>query len=246
MTTQRPLVLVTTASNHRDVGLRRTDAVTGVNYSAALYGEGLLPLMAANLDPSAADEMVAHVDGVVFSGGADLDPALYGRSPEPALGLVEPTRDAFELALYRAARRRGLPILGVCRGIQLANVAEGGTLHQHLPAVEGTIQHDQRNIDYPPFHALRLEPGSIAASAAGGELVTVNSAHHQGVAAVAPNLRATGYADDGLVEVLEAIDGGWMLAIQWHPEMNYAAYPDQRWPFRAFADAVAASVAARG
>ncbi len=240
MTNPRPLVLVTTASNARDVGLRRKDAVTGVNYNDALHAEGLLPVMAANLSAAAAADLIERVDGVVFSGGADLDPALFGRSPEAGLGLVDPVRDAFEVALYRAARARGLPILGICRGIQVVNVAEGGTLHQHLPAVEGTIQHEQRNIDYPPFHALRLEPGSIAATAAGTELVTVNSAHHQGIKDLAPTLRATAYADDGLIEVVEAQDAPWLLAVQWHPEMNYALYPDQRWPFRAFAQALLA------
>ena len=240
MTNPRPLVLVTTASNARDVGLRRKDAVTGVNYNDALHAEGPLPVMAANLSAAAAADLIERVDGVVFSGGADLDPALFGRSPEAGLGLVDPVRDAFEVALYRAARARGLPILGICRGIQVVNVAEGGTLHQHLPAVEGTIQHEQRNIDYPPFHALRLEPGSIAATAAGTELVTVNSAHHQGIKDLAPTLRATAYADDGLIEVVEAQDAPWLLAVQWHPEMNYALYPDQRWPFRAFAQALLA------
>jgi len=244
MHTSRPLVLVTTATTQRDVGLRRKDAVTGVNYNSALYAEGLLPVMAANLAPEAAEALVERAEGVVFSGGADLDPALFGRSPEPSLGLVDPARDAFEMALYRAARARGLPILGVCRGLQVVNVAEGGTLHQHLPALPGTIQHDQRNIDYPPFHVLRLEPGSIAASAAGSEQVVTNSAHHQGIADLAPSLRASAYADDGLVEAVEGIEGAWLLAVQWHPEMSYADYPDQRWPFRAFAQAVAASVAA--
>lgn len=238
MIASRPLVLVSTASNQRELGLRRQDALTGVNYNVALYAEGLLPLMAANLDPAAAEAMVERADGVVLSGGADLDPARYGRAPEPGLGLVDPTRDAFELALYHAARARGLPILGVCRGIQLVNVAEGGTLHQHLPAVEGLVQHEQRNIDGPPFHRLRLEVGSFAAQAAGQESAVVNSFHHQGVDRLAPGLRATGHADDGLVEALEAIDAPWLLAVQWHPEMSYVDHPDQRWPFRAFAEAV--------
>ena len=240
MNASRPLVLLSTASNHRELGLRRKDALTGVNYSAALYGEGLLPLMAANLAPEAAEAMVARVDGVVFSGGADLDPTLYGRPPEPGLGLVDPTRDALEVALYHTARARGLPILGVCRGIQLVNVVEGGTLHQHLPAVEGLVQHEQRNIDGPPFHRVRLEVGSYAAQAAGSETVVVNSFHHQGVDRLAPGMRATGHTDDGLVEALEAIDAPWLLAVQWHPEMNYLDVPDQRWPFRAFAEAVRA------
>jgi len=134
MPRSRPLVLVTTATNPRETGLRRKDAVTGLNYSQALYAEGLLPLMAANLEPDAAEALAARADAVVFSGGADLDPAHYGHAPEPGLGLVDPSRDAFELALYRAARALGLPILGICRGIQVVNVAEGGTLHQHLPA----------------------------------------------------------------------------------------------------------------
>ncbi len=242
MPRSRPLVLVTTATNPRETGLRRKDAVTGLNYSQALYAEGLLPLMAANLEPDAAEALAARADAVVFSGGADLDPAHYGHAPEPGLGLVDPSRDAFELALYRAARALGLPILGICRGIQVVNVAEGGTLHQHLPAVEGMMQHDQRNIDYPPFHRLRLEPGSIAAQAAGSAEVVVNSAHHQGIAELATALRASGATSDGLVEAAEAIDGAWLLALQWHPEMTYADYPEQRWPFRAFAEAVHARV----
>ena len=238
MAASRPLVLVTTASNQREQGLRRKDALTGLNYNAALYAEGLLPLMAANLDADAAAAMVARADGVLFSGGADLDPAHYGRAPEPGLGLVDPGRDAFELALYRAACARDLPILGVCRGIQLVNVAEGGTLHQHLPALPAMIQHSQQNIDGPPFQRLRLEEASLAARAAGAAAVMVNSFHHQGIEELAPGLRASGYTDDGLVEAIERVGGPWLLAVQWHPELTYADYPDQRWPFRVFAEAL--------
>jgi putative glutamine amidotransferase len=241
MATRRPLVLITTASHQRETGLRRKDALTGVNYSAALHAEGLLPVMVANVAPEAAEALAARADGVLFSGGADLGPEHYGRAPEAGLGLVDPDRDAFELALYRAARERGLPILGICRGLQLVNVAEGGTLHQHLGDVDGMQQHEQRNLDAPPFHGLRLEPDSSAALAAGSERVFVNSAHHQGLDQLARGLRACARADDGLVEAVEALRGRWLLAVQWHPEMNYATHPEQRWPFRAFAAALAAA-----
>ncbi len=236
MAAVRPLVLVTTATNHRETGVRRKDALTGLNYSTALYAEGLLSVMAPNLEPEAAAALAARADGVLFSGGVDIDPARYGRPPAHGLGLVDPDRDRFELALYRAALERGLPILGVCRGIQLVNVAEGGTLHQHLPDVPHTIQHSQANIDGPPFHRVRLEAGSLAHAAAGAESIAVNSFHHQAVDGVAPGLRPVGRSDDDLVEALERPGEPWLLAVQWHPEMSYAGYPEQRWPFRAFAE----------
>jgi putative glutamine amidotransferase len=236
MAATRPLVLVTTANQHRETGLRRTDALTGLNYSAALEAEGLLPVMAPSLLPETAAALAARADGILFSGGVDIDPAHYGRGPERGLGLVDPDRDRFELALYRAAVERGLPILGVCRGIQLVNVAEGGTLHQHLEHVPGTIQHTQANIDGPPFHEVRLAPESIAAQAAGAETITVNSFHHQAVDQTVPGLRVAGRSQDDLVEALERPGEPWLLAVQWHPEMHHKAYPDQRWPFRALAE----------
>ncbi len=245
-TPSRPLVLVSTSSNARDHGLRRQDAVTGRNYSQALLAEGALPLMVANLDPASADEFVRRADGLLLSGGADVDPAAYGRAPRPRLGIVDQERDAFELALYRAARAIGLPVLGICRGIQVINVAEGGTLHQHVPDLPHAIQHDQASIDGRPHHRVDLVGGSLAERAAGALAVMTNTYHHQAVDEVAPTLRATGHAEDGLVEVVEGTEGGWLLAVQWHPEMSYASHPDGRWPFRAFVQALERAPARAG
>ncbi|MBA2665987.1 MAG: gamma-glutamyl-gamma-aminobutyrate hydrolase family protein [Trueperaceae bacterium] len=234
----RPLVLVTTASRDRDQGLRRQDAVTGRNYSQALRAEGALPVMAANLDVEAASELIERVDGLLLSGGADVAPERFAQAPHPGLGVVDEERDAFEIALYRAARARGLPVFGICRGIQLVNVAEGGTLHQHLPALAHAIQHDQRSIDGRPHHAVTLDGDSKSARAAGSTTVMTNSFHHQAVDTVAPSLRATGRTTDGIVEVLEGTSGAWLLCVEWHPEMMYATHPESRWPFRAFVEAL--------
>jgi putative glutamine amidotransferase len=237
-TPSRPVVLVSTASTSRDRGLRRQDAVTGRNYSQALLAEGALPLMAANLDPAAAHDFMLRADGLLLSGGADVDPAAYGRAPRPGLGVVDQERDAFEVALYRAARALGRPVFGICRGIQLINVAEGGTLHQHVPDLPHAIQHEQASIDGRPHHRIDLLHGSLAARAADAPAVMTNTYHHQAIDDLAPTLRATGHSEDGLVEVAEGTEGGWLLAVQWHPEMSYASYPAGRWPFRAFVQAL--------
>jgi putative glutamine amidotransferase len=245
-TPNRPLVLLTTATTHRDVGLRRLDAVTGVNYSQAVAAEGGLPVMAANLDPAVAEALVERVDGLLLTGGGDVDPARYGHQPHPRLGRVDPERDAFELAAYRAARARRLPVLAICRGPQLVNVAHGGTLHQHLPARAESIQHDQADISGRPLHPVAIAPGSALARALGASALSVNTFHHQAIDALGEGLVAVAHSADGVIEAIEGADpsGGWLLGVQWHPELTYAAYPEQRAPFRAFLDAVRAARAA--
>ena len=234
----KPRILISTASDYRSRGLRRTDTVGGVNYAEAIVRTGGLPLFAPNLAPETASAYLATADGLVLSGGADLDPVHYGQAPHPELGLVDERRDLFELALYRAARARGLPVLGVCRGFHVLNVAEGGTLHQHLPALATTAQHDQRNTDGSLFHAVRLEPGSLLHKAFGEETVRTNSYHHQAINALGDNLRAVAWADDGTVEAAEGTTKTFLLGVQWHPEMSFERYPEQIAPFQTFMNAV--------
>lgn len=231
-------VLITTSASYRDSGLRRIDAMTGRNYSDALVEVGLLPVMTASLAPELAPELLDGMDGVVFPGGGDLDPVLFDEPPHPGLGSVDPVRDAFELALYRAARARGLPILGICRGVQVMVVAEGGSVHQHLTEEGGFHQHDQRAENGELSHRVRLSAGSALARAFGADSVRVNSYHHQGPNRVPPSLRAVAVADDGLVEAVEARAGGFVLGVQWHPEMSFERHPRQLAPFAAFAEAV--------
>jgi putative glutamine amidotransferase len=244
MRSDRPLVLISTGTNVVDLGLRRENVVTGRNYAQAVLAEGGLPMLAAVVDPVAAGDYLARADALLLSGGADVDPARFDQPPQPDLGIVDPERDAFEIALYRAARAAGKPVLGICRGIQLINVAEGGSLHQHLPALGRGVQHSQADKGGRPHHRVTLAAGSRLAAAFGAEAVFVNTYHHQGLDRLGTGLRAVAHAEDGLVEAVEATGGAWLLGVQWHPEMSYDGHPDQRAPFAAFLEACRAAVAA--
>jgi putative glutamine amidotransferase len=239
----RPLVLITTSTGVLNLGLRREDVYSGRNYTQAVLAEGGLPVLLANADPAFAEDFVARADALLLAGGQDIDPAHFGQMPHPDLGTVDPERDAFELALYRAARAAGKPVFGVCRGVQLMNVAEGGTLHQHIPALGGPLQHSQRDPGGRPHHRLRLAPGSQIRAGFGADETVVNT-YHQALDRIGRGLRPTAHAEDGLVETLEGTDGAWLLGVQWHPEMSYATHPDQRVPFRLFLEACRAGVGA--
>lgn len=233
----RPRILITTSTGTTG-DLRRFDAMTGRNYSEAVLTAGGLPLMVASLDPAAAAEFAAAADGILFSGGVDVHPSFYGQEPHRDLGRVDPDRDAFELALYRAARARSLPVLGICRGEQLINVAEGGTLHQHIGRELSSLDHSQEAGDGEPHHSVTLEAGSLVAEAYGSGEVTVNSYHHQAVDQPGAALRVTARSSDGLAEAVEGTEGAWLLGVQWHPEMSFRRHEKHLAPFRAFVDAV--------
>ena len=187
-------------------------------YVRALEGAGLVPLAVPTmLAADRAGAALAAVRGLVLTGGEDVAPARYGAAPHPRLGDVDPVRDAAELALIAAARARGLPILAICRGIQILNVALGGTLYQDLPSERpGPVDHR----DQLGRHALRVAPDTLLAETVVGTTLSVNSRHHQAIRDLAPSLVATAWADDGVIEAAEfATPGGpWMLAVQWHPE----------------------------
>ncbi len=173
------------------------------------------------------DEVVSRLDGLVLSGGADIEPRRYGAAPEPALGDVEPDRDAWELALFEAAQRRGIPVLGICRGLQLVNVAHGGTLVQDVSPTEG--------VGHPRFESdgrRRTHDVSVVEGTRLAELypsaLEVNSLHHQVVDRVGEGLVVSAKAPDGVVEGLESADGD-VLAVQWHPELLDAPDSVFRW-----------------
>lgn len=205
---------------------------TGVNaaYVQALLAAGgvpliLSPLLGASLSGRALD----GVDGVLLTGGEDIEPSWYGAPPSPLLSPPSRARDLFELALFAVARQRELPILGVCRGIQLINVALGGTLFQDIPSERpGPVNHRPEGARNARSHRVRLQSGSRAADALGGTSITVNSSHHQAIRDLAPGLVASGWTDDDLVEAAESTAGApWLLAVQWHPEEMHA---DRRAP----------------
>jgi len=218
----------------------REDALTGRNYSLAVVAAGGLPSMVAVLDERLAGAYAAVNDALLLTGGVDVDPATFGAYPERGLGSVDEQRDAFEMALYRAFRALRKPVLGVCRGLQVINVAEGGTLHQHIPALPQAWQHEQQDLRGTPLHPVKLEPGSRLASAFGTTNVRTNSYHHQAIDTVGAGLRAVAHTGDGLAEAVEERSGSWVLAVQWHPEMSYREHPEHLAPFRLLSDAVTA------
>jgi len=164
-------------------------------------------------------EVLDLIDALLLTGGAgDLDPDLYGQERHPETGPVHEERDAYELALARAVLEREVPTLGVCRGMQVLNLAYGGTVEQHVPDAVGHEEHRHTPGTFAD-HEVRLEPGSLAARAAGTELTAVKSHHHQGVREIGDGLRVTGWSTtDDLVEALEDPSHPFVLGVLWHPE----------------------------
>jgi len=194
------------------------------NYVDAVHRAGALALLLAP-DPAVVedpDELLDRIDGLMLAGGADIDPRAYGAVAHPATIGSVPERDAFEVALVRRALERDLPVLGICRGMQILNVACGGTLHQHLPEVVGHEEHRRVLGSFEGAdHDVRLEPGSLAARAAGEERHAVKSHHHQGIDRVGEGLSVTGWAlIDDLPEAIEQPSRGFALGVQWHPEAD--------------------------
>jgi putative glutamine amidotransferase len=162
------------------------------------------------------EETLAAVDGLIFSGGADLDPALYGQEPHPETFGIHEARDRAELALLSGALDRDLPVLAICRGSQVLNVARGGDLVQHLPDVVGDAKHKHTPGAFGD-HEVTLEEGTRLASLI-GEKAGVKSHHHQGFGRIGAGLRVSARADDGTVEAVEATDRRFALGVLWHPE----------------------------
>lgn len=200
------------------------------HYAQAVVQVGGTPLLLPTL-PELAEEYAGRLDGVLLTGGVDMHPRHYGQAPRRHLGEVDEERDAFESALYRAARALGKPVLGICRGMQVMNVLEGGTLHQHLPDVpEAWADHAQVARSPTLGHEVRFVAGSRLGQAH-GEVALLNSYHHQAVDELAPSLTITAYAPDGVVEGLE---GDGLLGVQWHPEVLFERHPHALATFTAF------------
>jgi putative glutamine amidotransferase len=218
----RPLIGVCAAVEKATFGVWKDEPATllPLSYARAIHGAGgmmamLPPDRRATEDPG---ELLDRIDALVLGGGADIDPEDQGVEAHPETIGTNPDRDRFEMALARAALERGIPLLGVCRGMQVLNVACGGTLEQHLPDRLGHERHRPVPGSWAE-HDVRIEPGSLAARAAGTEQLTVKSHHHQGVDAIPKSLAATAWAtDDESIEAIESADGEFVLGVLWHPE----------------------------
>jgi putative glutamine amidotransferase len=212
-----PVVGLTTYRQQAAWGVWNTRAdLLPSEYAVAVEAAGGVPLLLPPVAlPAAAERVVARIDALVISGGADVDPGRYGAAPHERTAGWQPERDEWELALLTAADEVGLPVLGICRGMQLMAVHAGGTLDQHTPDLVGHDDHSPGGDVYGDVE-VQTEPGSRLAELVGAR-VEVSCHHHQSVASH-PGFTAVARADDGTVEAMESTGDRWRLAVQWHPE----------------------------
>ncbi len=198
---------------HREICL-------GIPYLNAVQQVGGLPLIVAPLSKELIGAILDSIDAICLSGGPDIDPSTYGQPPHPMLGPTELATDAFEIELARQADKRGMPILAICRGAQVLNVARGGTLHQHIPDAfgESDLEHRQKELGPHTTHDVNIDPGSVLATTLGTTTTEVNSFHHQAVEQLGQNLKISARSQDGIIEGIEAIDRDYVVGVQWHAE----------------------------
>ncbi len=228
---RRPIIGITNPSRADLLG----------NYVEAVSAGGGSPLVLPVLrDPSAHDPVLEVLDGIIFSGGTDLNPRVYGEAPMPGLGQVDPYRDDYETALLaRCIEQHSFPILGICRGMQLLNAHGGGSCYQSLEKQQPAgIMHYLFHLfplDYPS-HEVTITEGSRIHELTGCSRLAVNSFHHQGLKTIAEGYRVTASADDNLPEAIEHTGDRFIAAVQWHPEMSAAVDTTSQLLFRRFAD----------
>ena len=240
---RRPTIGITTQSLQAIDGIPAAlpaSVVMNQRYYEAVAAAGAAPVLIPLLDD--IDALRATYEacaGIMIPGGVDMDPGTYGEAPHERLGRVDPARDRVELQLTRWAIEDRKPLLGLCRGLQVINVAAGGTLYQDLDAqLDGAIRHDY----FPTYgfdrdyvsHDVAVAPASRLRSLVEIDQLPVNSMHHQGVKRLGAALVACAHAADGLIEAVESVNGHWMVGVQWHPEVFEADDPHTRELFRGF------------
>ena len=227
-----------TTRNGKDADGHPLTALQHTYTRAILQAGGLPILIPSMLMEEDFLDLYSRVSGILFTGGGDVSLEYFNGSAHPRIGEVDRARDLTEISLMHAAVNDGKPILGICRGAQVMNVVSGGTLYTHIiDQLKGALDHD-----YPGdlrrvlVHPIRVDESTRSAEIFGETLLNVNSLHHQGLKDIAPGLLATGYAPDGLVEVVEIPDHPYAVSVQWHPEWLTDQIPMQRL-FKSFVDA---------
>ena len=211
----RPLIGITSYAEEASWGYWTLPAaLVPLSYIRSVELAGGRPVVLPPAEEG-VDETLAAIDGLILSGGSDLDPAAYGELPRGTTG-VQAERDQAELALLSGALERDLPVLAICRGMQLLNVAHGGSLHQHLPDLVGHDGHREQRGTFSE-HAVRIAPGSRAAEILGAE-ARIKSTHHQAPDRIGDDLQPVGWAEDGTVEALEDTSRAFAMGVLWHPE----------------------------
>lgn len=208
------------------------------DYIRAIERAGGVPVMIPIVeDPQTLEPILGRLDGILFSGGSDIDPQYYGELPRYGLGKINPVRDAQEVALAKKVLyEMNLPVLGICRGIQLLTVASGGTLYQDLKSQRPEGLNHTLNIapKYHPTHPVDIQPGSRLYEIFGKERIGVNGFNHQAVKKLGKDFKATMLAPDGLIEGMELVGERFVIGLQWHPEMMIDKYPEYLLIFKAF------------
>jgi putative glutamine amidotransferase len=243
----RPVILIIPSLQQRGVEFADFSVSLSAHYTDAVLAAGGLPVIApCTTDRSAIAELVARADGVMLTGGDDAEPSLYRDEPLPAsvdaaLTRDEPRRDLLELEVIRAVFASGRPLLAICRGVQVLNLALGGDLVWDIPQqVPGALRHKQMDRRNEPVHDVALTPGSLFNSVVRTEVLSVNSTHHQALGRVSDLLRVVARSTDGVVEAVELTPGGgeicpWLLGVQFHPErLTRDRQPAFRELFKAF------------
>lgn len=212
--TKRPLIGVSCNWSQGTV------SVSGSYIQAVEQAGGLPVLIPFSADSSVLQAQIDRLDGLVLIGGEDFDPLLFGEEPHPNLGHVNKERDDYDLMLIRCALRRGIPLLGICRGLQGMNVFGGGTLYQDIPALypAPSIRHRQNADRQYGSHTVILEDDCRLRPILGSDSLVVNSFHHQSIKDLAPGYRVVARSRDGVIEAIEKEGSGWVIGVQWHPE----------------------------
>jgi putative glutamine amidotransferase len=227
---RKPLIAITVGKQNPRTPTGEVQAVTtgcNVNYVNAVVRAGGAPVLLPRIaDADAIRTVVESADGLLLTGGGDVVSLAYGEEPHLTSKYQDPVRDEMELEATRAALDAELPILGVCRGLQLLNVARGGTLIQDIPSqVENAVKHYGEGLDPVLLHTIDIEPDSLLACVARATTMAVNSYHHQAAKDLGAGLRVNCRARDGVVEGLESSDGRPILALQFHPEEHAGIHP---------------------
>lgn len=239
--------LIGIAGNHRQDETEEDSYL--LSYTPNGFIKGLeaacaLPVILPISRAETAQEFISRIDGLVLAGGQDVSPLLFGEEPHLKVGRTYPLRDAFEMTLIKEAYKQKKPIFAVCRGLQILNVAFGGTLYQDLESQnpDVTVLHNQKTMPTMPTHSIQIASGSELSKILGSKAV-VNSYHHQAVKTLAKNFEPVAWSSDGIVEAFESKDAEhFILAVQWHPEIMLDAYDSMQQVFNNFVEHVKASM----